>query len=184
MVRRAKTRYTRYLQAMSYTYGSPGERDTPPTTKQKAAVQRAVKMLLELLAPERTTTRAPREPARIEQHRTPNGCVLQAPTAALSVSWFAEGTDIEALGELQIVLWRGVASRRGSPPRSEAAVVVRELNVRPVEGPSDTFIWRADGGPTYDTEALAAYCLTLLNEQMLADDPTGEAKSTLPRRRD
>ena len=98
-----------------------GERPTPPTTKQKAAVQRAVKTLLDQLAPERATTRALRQPVRIEQHRTPNGCVLQAPTAALSVSWFPEGADIDALGELQIVLWRGIAYRRGATPRQEAA---------------------------------------------------------------
>jgi hypothetical protein len=160
------------------------ERNTPVTTKQKAAVQRAVKALLDVLAPERTTTRVPREPARIEQHRTPNGCVLQAPTAALSVSWFPEGSDIEVLGELQIVLWRGVASRRGSAPRPEGAVVVRELNVRPVENPSDALLWRTDDGDTYDTEGLAAFCLALLEEQMLIDDPAGTAQSTTHRRRD
>jgi hypothetical protein len=160
------------------------ERTAPPTTKQKAAVQRAVKTLLDLLAPERTTTRAPRQPVPIEQHRTPNGCVLQAATAALSVSWFPEGADIEALGELQVVLWRGVASRRGSAPRPDGAVVVRELNVRPVGDATGTFIWRMNDGATYDTDGLAAYCLALLKEQMLADDPTGMAKSTTPPRRD
>ncbi|HEV8216902.1 MAG TPA: hypothetical protein VGP95_13740 [Gemmatimonadaceae bacterium] len=160
------------------------ERPTAPTTKQKAAVQRAVKALLDLLAPERTTTRAPRQPVPIEPYRTPSGCVLQAPTAALSVSWFPEGTDIEALGELQVALWRGVASRRGSAPQPQGAVVVRELNIRPVEGPSDTFSWRTSDGATYDTEGLAAYCLALLKEQMLVDDPTGTAQATTPRRRD
>lgn len=161
-----------------------GERNTPPTTKQKAAVQRAVKTLLDVLAPERNTTRTPRQPVRIEEHRTPNGCVLQAPTAALSVSWFPEGAEIEALGELQVVLWRGVASRRGSPPRPEGAVVVRELNVRPIADPSDALIWQIDDGARYDTEGLAAYCLALLKEQMLEDDPTDTAQSTGPRRRD
>ncbi|HVE35795.1 MAG TPA: hypothetical protein VNC18_19675 [Gemmatimonadaceae bacterium] len=169
---------------MDDSHRSYGDRPTPPTTKQKAAVQRAVKTLLDVLAPERTTTRAPRQPVPIEQHRTPNGCVLQAPTAALSVSWFPEGPDIESIGELQVVLWRGVASRRGVAPRPEGAVVVRELNIRPVESPPDAFIWRTDDGATYDTEGLAAYCLALLKEQMLVDDPTGTAQATTPRRRD
>ena len=169
---------------MDDSHRQPGERATPPTTKQKTAVQRAVKTLLDLLAPERTTTRAPREPVPIEQHRTPNGCVLQAPTAALSVSWFPEGADIEALGELQVVLWHGVASRRGSAPRAEGAVLVREVNVRPVGDASDAFIWRIDNGATYDTDGLAAYCLALLKDQMLADDPTGTAQATTPHRRD
>lgn len=161
-----------------------GERTTPPTTKERNAVQRAVTTLLDVLAPERATTRAPREPVPIEQHRTPNGCVLQAATAALSVSWFPDGANLAAIGELQVVLWRGVAFRRGSARRPDGAVVVRELTVRPVEHPSDAFIWRTDDGATHDTEGLAAYCLALLKAQMLADDPTGTAQSTAPRRRD
>lgn len=175
-----------YVQRVNDSHRSTShdERPTPPTAKQKAAVQRAVKMLLDVLAPERTTTRSPREPVPIEPHRTPNGCVLQAPTAALSVSWFPEGSDIEATGELQVVLWHGVASRRGAAPRPEKAVVVRELNIRPVEDSSGGFIWRTDGGATYDSEGLAAYCLALLKEQMLADDPMGTAQPTTPRRRD
>jgi len=170
---------------MDDTHRPNGDRTMPPTTKQKAAVQRAVKTLLDALAPERTTTRALRQPVRIEQHRTPNGCVLQAPTAALSVSWFPEGADIDALGELQVVLWRGIATRRGAAPRAEAPVVVRELNIRPVDGPLDgLFNWRTDDGATYDTDGLVAFCLSLLNDLMLADDPTGTAQSNLPRRRD
>ena len=52
------------------------------------AIQRSVKTLLDLLAPERATSRSERAPVRIEPYRTPSGCVLQAPTAALSVAWF------------------------------------------------------------------------------------------------
>ena len=63
-------------------------------------------------------------------------------------------------------------------------MIVRELNVRPVEGSLDTFSWRTDDGTTYDTDGLSAYALSLLNDQMLADDPTGTAESNLPRRRD
>jgi hypothetical protein len=61
---------------------------------------------------------------------------------------------------------------------------VRELTVRPLDHPTDAAIWRMDDGTTYDTEGLAAYCLNLLKEQMLVDDPTGTAQSTAPRRRD
>jgi hypothetical protein len=157
---------------------------TPPTPKERNAVQRAVTMLLDVLAPERATTRAPRAPVPVEQHRTPNGCILQAPTAALSVSWFPDGSSVSAIGELQVVVWHGIASRRGSTPRREGATVVRELTVRPLDHPTDAAIWRMDDGTTYDTEGLAAYCLNLLKEQMLVDDPTGTAQSTAPRRRD
>ena len=60
---------------------------------------------------------------------------------------------------------------------------MREWNVLPVEDPSDALIWQIDR-TTYDTEGLAAYCLSLLEEQMLTDDPTGAAQPTAPRRRD
>ncbi|MEP6493302.1 MAG: hypothetical protein ABJF01_11530 [bacterium] len=162
----------------------PSPRSTPPTAKEKNAVQRAVNGLLDMLAPERATTRASRMPVPVERHRTPTGCVLQAATAALSVSWFPDTTTDGSLGELQIAVWRGVLSRRGSAPQPEAAVVMRELVVRPVAQPTDEFVWRGTDGATYDVTTLAAHCTTLLESQMLADDPTGTAQSTTARRRD
>ncbi|HEY4670582.1 MAG TPA: hypothetical protein VIG78_00845, partial [Gemmatimonadaceae bacterium] len=59
----------------------------PPTSKTRNAVQRAVTALLDDLAPERALKRSDELHVPIEQHRTPNGCVLQAEKAALSVSW-------------------------------------------------------------------------------------------------
>src|SRR6185503_12509327 len=64
-------------------------RDPPPTSKEKNAVQREVTRLLEELAPERAPAHASRQIVPIQQHRTPNGCILQAATAALSVTWYA-----------------------------------------------------------------------------------------------
>lgn len=159
-------------------------RATPPTAKEKSNVQRAVNALLNVLAPERATARADRLPVPVEQHRTPSGCVLQAPTTALSVSWFADGTNDAALGELQIVVLRGVVSRRGVAPTPNGAEAVKELVLRPVEEPTDARVWRATDGKTYDVDELAAHCLALLQEQMMADDPTGTAQPTSARRRD
>jgi hypothetical protein len=163
---------------------SANPRATPPTAKEKNVVQRAVTALLDALAPERATTRADRAPVPIEPHRTPSGCVLQAATSAVSVSWFPDAASEAALGELQVVVWRGVVSRRGAAPRREAAVVTQELLFRPIEHPTDACVWQATDGTSYDVEGLAAYCLALLKEQMLADDPTGSAVSTTARRRD
>src|SRR2546423_376832 len=87
------------------------------SAKEKNAVQRAVTALLDELAPERALKRADAPPVPVEQHRTPNGCVLQAASAALSVSWFADPTSDSALGELHVITWRGTVSRRGRPPR-------------------------------------------------------------------
>lgn len=143
-----------------------------PTAKQKNAVQRAVTALLDELAPERVLKRAEQLRGPVEQHRTPNGCVLQAATAAVSVSWFPEAANDALLGELHVVVWSGIVSRRGSPKRPEGATVTRELVLRPVDKPSDELVWRAEDGGMYDTAALAARCLALLEEQMTVDRPT------------
>ena len=171
---------------MDHPANPASQRATPPTAKEKNAVQRAVNALLDTLAPERATTRADRLPLRIEPHRTPSGCVLQAPTAAVSLSWFPDAGNGASLGELQIFLWRGVVSRRGSAPNPDGAVVVQEFALRPVDQAGTDCLWRTvDGeGATYTTDALAAYCLALLEEQMNADDPTGSAQATSARRRD
>lgn len=135
-------------------------------------VQRAVNALLDTLAPERTVTRAARAPSRIEQHRTPSGCVLQAANAATSVSWFPDAANDVTLGELRVTVWDGVVSRRGAPQRREGARVVRELTLYPLH-PSDEAVWRADDGATYDTVALAAACLAMLEERIGADRDGG-----------
>ena len=137
----------------------------PPTVKERNAVQRSVDRLLDELAPERAPARSGRLPVAIERHRTPTGCVLQAPAAAVSVSWFPDAANDATLGELQVVVWRGVVTRRGTAPRAESAAVVRELALRPVERPANDCVWRAADGTLYDTDALAAHCLALLEEQ-------------------
>jgi hypothetical protein len=138
-------------------------RSVPPTLKERNAVQRIVDQLLDELAPERALKRADRPPVAVEPHRTPSGCVLQAATAALSVSWFADASDQATLGELQVVLWNGVVSRRGAARPSTNAVVVSELVLRPVERPADDCVWRAADGRLFDSAALAAHCLSLLD---------------------
>jgi hypothetical protein len=146
-----------------------------PTAKERNAVQRAVTALLDELAPERELKRAERPAGAVERHRTPGGCVLQARSAAVSVSWFPDATADAALGELHVVVWRGVVSRRGAPRRPDGATVVGELVLRPVERPPEDCVWRAADGTTYDTAALAARCLALLAEQTEVgpDRPTG-----------
>jgi hypothetical protein len=157
----------------------------PTTAKEKNAVQRSVKTLLDLLAPERATSRAERAPVQIEPYRTPSGCVLQAPTAALSVSWFPGAASSSDLGQLQVVLWRGSVTRRGGGVPRESASVIREWTLRPVELSPDAPRWREDGdGAVYDIQGLARHCLALLSEQVLADDPTGSVVPATPRRRD
>ena len=147
----------------------PTDPSAPPWTasrsmKQKNAVQRSVNALLDMLAPERILTRGEREKFLIEQHRTPTGCVLQAPSAALSVSWFED--ESHALGELHILLWRGVVTRRGGTAGRDVATLVKEAVLDPIDPPNDGRVWRAADGTEYDTASLAAHCGTLLEGEM------------------
>ena len=139
-----------------------------PSLKTKNAVQRHVTALLDQLAPERVLSRADRLKLPVEQYRTPTGCVLQAAAAAVSVSWFADRNRDAPLGELHVVVWRGVVSRRGSP-KVEGASLVKELVLYPIDPISDTQVWRTKESKTYDTSALAAECVALLEAQSASE---------------
>ena len=142
----------------------------PPSSKAKNAVQRAVTQLLDELAPERVLKRSEQLRVPVEQHRTPTGCVLQAPTAAVSVSWFSGAGNDPVLGELRVVVWRGVVSRRGSPKQKEGAKVVSEIVLHPIENPSDAQVWRTTDGVDYDTPGLALLCTKLLDKQVASSE--------------
>jgi hypothetical protein len=137
-----------------------------PTAKEKNAVQKAVTALLDELAPERVLKRADRIPVPIEQYRTPSGCVLQAATAAVTVSWFGEADSEAALGELHVIVWHGQVTRRGTQRRSEGATILSELVLNPVERPATEGLWRAVDGREFDTTSLAAHCVSLLEAEM------------------
>lgn len=131
-------------------------------------MQREVTRLLDELAPERMNPRVSRPGATTQQHRTPNGCILQAETAALSVTWYAEADDQDRVGELQVVLWRGVVSRRGAAPSKVPAELIRQDVLNPIERPTDDSVWRSREGTVYTTADLAAHCLKLLDQQIQA----------------
>ena len=133
--------------------------------KERTAFRRHVTALLDALAPEKVLGRA--DPAKlvIEQHRTPDGCVLQAPNAALQVSWYADKDDAPA--SLHVVVWQGVVSRRGAPKRGGATVVHEEI-YSPAESPQDDKVWKRADSTRLDTPALAEHCLALLEAQSRA----------------
>ena len=143
---------------------SPG--NPPPTSKEKNAVQREVSRLLGELAPERTPAHASRSMDEIQRHRTPTGCIIQAANAALSVTWYAEAAERGRVGELQIVLWRGIVSRRGSGKTPEPAEIIRQEVLHPIERPTDECVWRSVDGTVYDTTGLIAHCMALVEAQM------------------
>lgn len=137
-----------------------------PTVKARNAVQRSVTALLDELAPERVLKRVEQLPGPVEQYRTPTGCVLQAAAAALTVSWFADAGTDSALGELHVIVWRGIVTRRGAPRSRKGATIVAELVLHPIEPPADDCLWQATDGAQYDTASLAAKCIALLEEQI------------------
>jgi len=83
----------------------------------------------------------------------------------VSVSWFSKTGKDTPLGELHVVVWKGVVSRRGRAANPEGAKVVKELVLRPIEGPTDDNVWRAIDGTEFDTDSLAARVIALLEEQ-------------------
>ena len=135
-----------------------------PTVKERNAVQRSVERLLDALAPETALRRGERPAEDVQPHRTPTGCVLQAASVALSVSWFADATEDATLGELQVVLWRGTVARRGVAVPAVNAIVAGELVLHPMLGPDGEPRWKATDGRTFDSDALAAHCFALLDE--------------------
>jgi hypothetical protein len=137
-----------------------------PSAKAKNAAQRSVTELLDELAPERVLKRVGEVQGRVEQYRTPGGCVLQAADCAVSVSWFPEPTKDAVLGELHIVIWRGKVARRGTAGAPKGATIVADLVLRPIQPPADDCLWQATDGSRYDTASLAAKCLALLEAQI------------------
>lgn len=141
-------------------------RSAPPTHKAKNAVQRSVTALLDELAPERVLRRIEALPGPVEQHRSQNGCVLQAADCAVSLTWFAEEGKLATLGELHVIVWRGTVARRGATRGKKGATIITELILHPIEPPADDCLWLSTDGKQYDTNSLAAKCLSLLEEQI------------------
>jgi hypothetical protein len=137
-----------------------------PNAKARNAVQRSVTALLDALAPERVLKHVEKMPGTVEQHRTPSGCVLQAASCAISVSWFSEASEEATLGELHVVVWRGKVTRRGAPSQ-KGATIVADLILHPIEPPAEDCVWVAKDGTRFDTTRLAEKCLALLEEQIL-----------------
>jgi hypothetical protein len=138
----------------------------PTTAKQRASVQREVDRLLELLAPERSLTRAGTTVPAVQRYRAPRRCVLQSKNHAVSVSWFPPSSSDDKLGEVQVIEWRGVVSLPGSSRRAaEGAVAVKESLLQPVELGGDVWVWQASaGGSPIGTSELVAYCERLVEK--------------------
>lgn len=133
----------------------------PPTTKQRTAVQREVTRLVDELAPVRAPARPGASAPAVVCHRLPRGCILQGATGAVSLSWFPASGSEEALGELQLVTWRGTVSLPGSAARRAGAEMIGELILTPAEGEGGVWRWRGTGAD-WTTDEVIARCWALL----------------------
>lgn len=144
-----------------------------PTGKSRLGAQHAVTRLLDALAPERPPAKREAPITAIQRLRYPHGCILQSALGAVTVSWFpAVGV---ALGELQVITWRGTVSRPGSAQRATvgAEAVWREVLV-PVQASDAQWQWRADDGAVYGGTALVERC-----QAMLGDTPADAVLPTI-----
>ena len=149
-----------------------GPPEGPPTVKERNVVQQEVSRLLDVLAPERAAHRVDTKSNEVERHRTPRGCVLQAASGAVTVSWFPDSAQGADLGELQVVAWRGTVSRPGSSRRASGAQVEEEMVLRPGDSATGGMVWRAADGRTFSTDSLAAHCAKLLERWTMGSDAT------------
>jgi hypothetical protein len=171
---------------MESTHDVPGWRDGAatdatdwPTFKQRTAVHRAVQRLLDSLAPERAPARVGQRAAdgvdaAVQRVRSPRGCILQGAARAVSVSWFAAADTDATLGELQVIVWRGVVSRPGAAARAAGgAEPIWRAVLRPVKGEGDAWGWRGVDDRVFESAALAARCQAFVEEPLTGTAPTG-----------
>ena len=90
---------------------------------------------------------------------------------------FPASTNETALGELQLILWRGTVSRPGSARRAAGGAAVEQQETFVLTpgtvgaitaSTGDDWLWRGSDGTGYDAQAFAARCLALLEEDAAA----------------
>jgi hypothetical protein len=167
--RRVRVTRDEYRIALPITPAPGGGWPLTAAARERASegVRRAVQRLLDALAPASAPTRTHRTQTSIVVRRSRRGCVLQAATAALSVSWFpAVGSDV-ASGELQVTTWQGIVSLPGSADRAApGAAIARESTFVPLDDGRGTWVWQAEDGVVYDTDTLVVHCAALLEAQI------------------
>jgi hypothetical protein len=146
---------------------SPGHFDVGASrqaaARHRTAIQHEISRLFDDLAPLAVPGRRAAPEVTVATHRWPNRCILQGPTHAVSLTWFAGTRDDESLGELLVMTWRGRVSLPGSASRErdEAEVIVEET-LHPAWTLAGGWGWRAEGSVGDDavrsTDDLIAEC--------------------------
>ncbi len=105
----------------------------------------------------------------VEMRRTPDRCVLQAESLAVTVSWFAPRMGATGAGELQIITWKGTVTMPGTAPRAGAGATkdtIRVLQLPRVEGSKGGWRGEPEGHgkkeKLYTSDDLVSLCAKLL----------------------
>jgi len=104
-------------------------------------------------------------PTGIELRRTPDRCVIQAESVAVSVSWFAPRLGDSTAGELQIISWTGKVTMPGAPTRPGQVATMDTARIfHLMRAGAGKWCWHGEGrnGPVYSSEDLVALCTKLL----------------------
>ncbi len=149
-----------------------GERQPFLATHRATAVcAREVGRLVEGVRGAFATTSSTKEPGAPDVQVSPDRCVVQYGPVALTVGWLRRPPDTPDVGELLVMIWRGVIARRGAfrdPERGVAttrtATVLFEHSFVAAAADEASWIWRpataAEGG--FPSTDLAQWCVDKL----------------------
>ncbi|HEX5437372.1 MAG TPA: hypothetical protein VFW98_09430 [Gemmatimonadaceae bacterium] len=99
------------------------------TAQQRASGLRELDRLLDALAQELATISASAPGLGLKLYRSPGRCVMQGSVGALSVSWFPSAFEEAAIGDLQVIEWRGIVSLPGGAPTAGRHATIVEAGI-------------------------------------------------------
>lgn len=141
------------------------------TTVCTREVGRLVEAVRDAFAPASPRDARAREIGAPEVQLSPDRCVVQYGPVALTVGWLRRPPDTPDVGELLVMIWRGVIARRGAfrdPERGVAttrtATVLLERSFVATAADEASWMWQPapTTGEGYASSALAQWCIERL----------------------
>ncbi len=141
------------------------------TTVCTREVGRLVEAVRDAFAPASSRGSTPREVGAPDVQLSPDRCVVQYGPVALTVGWLRRPPDTPDVGELLVMIWRGVIARRGAfrdPERGVAttrtATVLMERSFVAAAADESSWMWHAapKSGDGFASPALAQWCIEQL----------------------
>lgn len=141
------------------------------THRATAICSREVGRLVEAVRGAFATTSSVKEAGAPEVQISPDRCVVQYGPVALTVGWLRRPPDTPDVGELLVMIWRGVIARRGAfrdPERGVAttrtATVLFEHTFVAAASDEASWTWRptSSAGAAFPSADLAQWCVDRL----------------------